>query len=771
MAETLGRLLNWLVRKIGPGALVGFSLLLVLLSSVVWWLNHFAGRFASPSLGGTTFLALLLGWLLARSRLSGWLAAVLLALAGLFSVFALAGDLLAPLLALLRAALSLSGLVRAWQPGWPLPDPSLTLLLAQDLGLRLADLAQRLGLWINGMLRGVPGFDPLAAGLVWGVLLWEAAAWAAWGVRRNGRPLPAALPAVAILAASLAFARAQLLYLLPAFAAVLGLLAWSQYARRQHTWQRQGIDYASDIPFDLSLWTGAIVVVVTGLALLAATPSPHQAVRYARSLLLPRSQAAENLGQSLGLAPGVGQVASGVAGGVLPRQHLLGSGPELSQQVVFLASAPGDAPYYWRAAAYDRYDGRGWSTSPTSAVAFPAGAALAPSAQPGAYRWVEQRIEVLGDLGLQVLQAGELARLDQPYELDLRPAPAGELDVFGARLQRPPTGGDYRAVSWLLVPSEADLAAAGYDYPLWLAARYLVLPSSLPSRVADLARQVVAGAATPYERARLIEAYLRALPYTLDVPAPPSGRDVVDYYLFDLRRGYCDYAASAMVVLSRLVGLPARLVIGYAPGRYDPASGRTLVTEAEAHSWPEIYFSGVGWVAFEPTGGRSLVALPDAPLSPAPLEPPALAPASARALPAEPLGLVLAGLALLLLFFLAWLGWRAGRRHSARALVAAYAGLRRLGRGLGVPDSPGLTPAEVAAALGLRVEQLARPGRWAAALHPAGEEAQRLAELYARLIYSPHPPGVAEASAAQRIWRRLRWRLWLVRLARRRSSD
>ncbi len=469
MAERLGHLSSRLVGQIGAGALIGFSLLVVLLSSVVWWLNQFAGRLASPSLGVTTLLALLLGWLLARSRLAGWWAAILAALAGLLVVAASAGALFRPLLALAQAAISLSSLVRHWQPGQPLPDPSLALLLAQDLGLRLADMWQRGYLWLAGLLRGVPGFDPLAAGLVWGLLLWGAAAWAAWGVRRRGKPLLAALPAMAILAASLAFAREQLLYLLPPFAAVLGLLAWNQHARRAQSWERQGVDYATDIPYDLTLWAGAIVVIVSGLAMLAATPSPHQALRLTRALLVERGQAAEGLGQSLGLSPGPGDVQVVGQGGLLPRQHLLGSGPELSQRVAYLARVlepPSDGGYYWRAVTYDEYDGRGWKTSPTSAARYPAaGGPALPEAQ-SRYLWIEQEIQSVGDAGLQVIQAGDLVRLDQPFEMDLRLVPPGELDPFAASLQRPPSARDYLAVSRLIAPDEAALARAGYDYPL-----------------------------------------------------------------------------------------------------------------------------------------------------------------------------------------------------------------------------------------------------------------------------------------------------------------
>ena len=102
-----------------------------------------------------------------------------------------------------------------------------------------------------------------------------------------------------------------------------------------------------------------------------------------------------------------------------------------------------------------------------------------------------------------------------------------------------------------------------------------------------------------------IEAALRRLPYTLDVPAPPADRELTSWFLFDLRQGYCDYFATAMVVLARLNGIPARLAVGYTMGQFDPQRGDYRVTELNAHSWPELYFPGYGWIPFEPTSAQA----------------------------------------------------------------------------------------------------------------------------------------------------------------------
>ena len=137
--------------------------------------------------------------------------------------------------------------------------------------------------------------------------------------------------------------------------------------------------------------------------------------------------------------------------------------------------------------------------------------------------------------------------------------------------------------------------------------RYLGLPKVTPERVLALARDLTKNAATPYDRALAIETYLRKFPYTLDVEPPPSNRDVVDYFLFTSQMGYCDYYASAMVVMARAAGLPARIVVGYASGEYDASTAQYIIRMKDAHTWAEIYFPGIGWVEFEPTASQPLI--------------------------------------------------------------------------------------------------------------------------------------------------------------------
>src|SRR6266508_4355299 len=169
----------------------------------------------------------------------------------------------------------------------------------------------------------------------------------------------------------------------------------------------------------------------------------------------------------------------------------------------------------------------------------------------------------------------------------------------------------YKAEAYIPLATVKKLREASTEYPEFIRRRYLQLPASLPERVRQLSKELTDGTSNAYDKAKAIEAYLRTYPYDLNVSAPPEGVDVADYFLFDLKKGYCDYYATSMVVLARASGLPARFVSGYSPGSYDAPNAQYVVRELNAHSWVEIYFPQIGWIEFEPTGSQPEIEHPE----------------------------------------------------------------------------------------------------------------------------------------------------------------
>lgn len=153
---------------------------------------------------------------------------------------------------------------------------------------------------------------------------------------------------------------------------------------------------------------------------------------------------------------------------------------------------------------------------------------------------------------------------------------------------------------------EAVLAAAHHSdaYADTVRADYLALPDGVETGVYALAGQITQDAQTDFDRAAALCAYLRsAYPYTLAQNMPPAGRDFVSWFLLDERQGYCTSFATAMAVMARMVGLPARYIEGYAA--VPDSDSVAHVTQQQAHAWVEIYFSGFGWLPFDPTPGTN----------------------------------------------------------------------------------------------------------------------------------------------------------------------
>jgi len=131
--------------------------------------------------------------------------------------------------------------------------------------------------------------------------------------------------------------------------------------------------------------------------------------------------------------------------------------------------------------------------------------------------------------------------------------------------------------------------------------KYTQLPDITP-RVHQLAIDLTKGKDNNYDKAKAIEDYLSSnYPYTLKPGNPPRKKDFVDYFLFEGKKGYCTYYASAMTVLLRCVDIPARYVEGYILPPETNKKGVFEVTNQQAHAWVEVYFEGLGWIPFEPT--------------------------------------------------------------------------------------------------------------------------------------------------------------------------
>jgi hypothetical protein len=192
--------------------------------------------------------------------------------------------------------------------------------------------------------------------------------------------------------------------------------------------------------------------------------------------------------------------------------------------------------------------------------------------------------------------------------------PDGESDVLVVTSAAIVVEGEtYTARGAVASPSAEQLRQAGTRYPAWVLEAYLQLPETITPRTRRLAEAIAAGLESPYDQAATVTAWLRRnIAYNRITDPPPQGRDPVDWLLFDYRIGFCNYFATSEVVMLRSLGIPARLVAGYASGRLDESSGVYQVRAGDAHAWVEVFFPDYGWIEFEPTPEQPELVRPEA---------------------------------------------------------------------------------------------------------------------------------------------------------------
>jgi transglutaminase-like putative cysteine protease len=454
----------------------------------------------------------------------------------------------------------------------------------------------------------------------------------------------------------------------------------------------------------------------------------------------------------------------------------LGAGPELSEELAMTVNVDAMPPtrFYWRATSYDEYTGRGWLSNADSVH----GETPWPEATdpPPNFALLRQSFRLPSPSHL-IYAAGRPVQSTQPARGQWLGDHPEELIAAQSTI----AVSAYEVLAWYSIAAPDDLRASSTDYPEWIAGAYLALPDSLPERVGDLAEAITAGQPTPYDRALALQNHLRTHAYSLDLAAPPDDRDVVDYFLFETGEGYCDYFASAMVVMARSVGIPARLAVGYATGTYDEETGSYYVTEADAHSWAEIYFPDYGWIPFEPTAARPA---PDDPLPAGYWEPLPVregeGTAEAEAAPSRVNPRILWPLLVIPAAPIAALGAarlisalrlrQLRRRTPGEIITSLYRMLLSRGQRLRLPPSPTQTPHEFLDALRGELQQRTESvprwgGDWPARLGHAAQAAGSIITLYADDRYSPRGVTRPDANAALDGWPALSRALWWYWLA------
>jgi transglutaminase-like putative cysteine protease len=490
---------------------------------------------------------------------------------------------------------------------------------------RWGDLVIRLNRWYDQAIQGGVSHDNMMFILQMGLIVWGAGYLTIWFLFRSTKVWQAIVPGGLVLIINLYYAPNDLtfwflIYLLLSLLLVIRFNLLNQ----EETWRAEGVFFQSDINFDFLRYGLIFSALVIGFAWITppvVTESPG---------LLDEFQGRWHDFQSKWnrLYADLNYRDSGGVG-TFGQSLMLGGPRQLTEESIMDVKVEGPARY-WRATVYDEYDGFGWHNTDQQTAAF---GPQAPLSLPiFAARWPVTQTYTFyhdGSVGLYAMSNPiSLARSAKvtfnaiPVEQSLSSRWPNWPDSEGPRVEEityirsnaaVDKGESYQVVSAVSQATVERLEQAGTDYPAWVTERYLQLPDTITERTRQLARELTAPFDNPFARAQAVESYLRAeIQYNEQIALPPPNVDKVDYILFELKEAYCDYYASAMVVLLRSVGIPARLAAGFAYGDYDSERGVFHVVNADAHSWVEVYFPQYGWIEFEPTTARPVIVRPTA---------------------------------------------------------------------------------------------------------------------------------------------------------------
>ena len=262
---------------------------------------------------------------------------------------------------------------------------------------------------------------------------------------------------------------------------------------------------------------------------------------------------------------------------------------------------PERIPLHLRGTALDAYDGRTWTQSENWKRAAETEAMIIPLDD----RWPDSKLDPIMKIDLESFEPPVLFMPPTATGLRIKPrttvTPDPQTNTFrgpeGEHRYQPT---DDRGIKYEVFLSRRN-APTFRKLPPAERSRYLKLPANMSERIRDLAATWTKDSKTPLERAQAVEMHLRT-DYKYDL-ASPSGKDPdpLDHFLFESKRGHCEFYSTAMAIMLRTLDVPTRNVTGFVGGTYNRFGKFYAVRQGDAHSWVEAYLENYGWLTFDPT--------------------------------------------------------------------------------------------------------------------------------------------------------------------------
>ncbi|HZO70600.1 MAG TPA: transglutaminaseTgpA domain-containing protein [Ktedonobacteraceae bacterium] len=408
-------------------------------------------------------------------------------------------------------------------------------------------------------------------------------------------------------------------------AALLLLLRFNLYESVRR-WKKQGLRYSDDLGWDV-MQAGALISI--GILIFSwLLPAGYTDVNASQIWRLDSNPWVQ-LENTWTRLISVNGTSSPLNHGNFRDTLVLSGNPNLTHDKVLTVQTDNNEGLYLAFLNYDTYTKRGWTISQTDTLPVKTNQAVPPAA--ALTHQVKQVINIVNPPGEQspyLLGASDITAVNMPASVLLSRANGnqvawlsqnGELAIgTHYTVTSAVSAADVTTLRSVPMPQNAPQYQGSFDGPLpptyfdpGVLQMYRQLPPDLDPAIAALAQQITAHAPTMYDKVVALESYLHTnYTYSVNVQLPP-GEEGVSWFLFRSgNRAYCTYFASAMAVMARSLGIPARVVSGYTNGTFDAKSHQWVIYGDDAHSWTQIYFAGYGWINFEPSNGFSTFTRP-----------------------------------------------------------------------------------------------------------------------------------------------------------------
>ncbi len=482
---------------------------------------------------------------------------------------------------------------------------------------KIFNLFGRIGAFINVIGRGEPNEDPLIFVLFLTLLFWFMGCLGAWWIFRRGGFWAAVLPlGIAIFLNQIFYVGRSNLdgYLIIYVLFVLLLAARLVLWRQQRLWREMRAHVPENVPFYISRAAviASLLLVVVSWGGPAFAESEELAKLWA-AVVAPFTRIQERIGDALGGLRTAAVVTADYYSDILPLQAGVVPDDVLVMHV-FPAKLPQEqGRFYWLSRVYNFYDDGNWilTLGETSNFDPDSGDFTVPEYQG------REVIEVTFEPKLPAIH--RLSVPSQPLwvnrsvDAEVLPLIGEEVDVLTITSHSAIFNGEsYDTRGSIAVPKADDLRYTNEVYPAWVVENYLQVPADTTDRTKELARRITEGLDTTYDKTMAITSWLRRnIEYSRETVPPPEDVERIDWFLFEYQVGFCNWYASAEVVLLRSLGIPARLAVGFARGDFHVQDAYYEVRGDDAHAWPEVYFPGYGWIEFEPTVNQPRLIRPE----------------------------------------------------------------------------------------------------------------------------------------------------------------